>query len=215
MKQKKNTQLFGLYAFVIITLFVLYPQPTDLFVSIYRIFNPPIEPHTEGITLLAAKANGNSIAEVEDFVKIVFPYYYDWEVYSVPWCFPTVDEALEKRKGDCKTIMLITASILEHQEKDFSIMASPTHVWISYDGKKDSTSENEDVTFFSSRGEERLSIPRIDTKRSFSLFWRAFWNYMPEEKKVSLLLGALFSSTFIFFPNSLHYSLLDSTIKKE
>ncbi len=215
MKQKKNTQLFGLYAFLIITLFVLYPQPTTLFVSIYRVFNPPIEPHLEEIAIFSERIKSDSPEQVEYFVKYLFPYQYDWKVYSVPWYFPTVEEALEKRRGDCKTRLLITASILEHRQEEYSFNASPTHVWVDYSGKKENSSENENVAFFSSREGERLRFPRVDAKRSSELFWQAFWGYMPKEKKASLLLGALFSSIFILFPNKLHYSLLDSTIKKE
>ncbi len=203
MREEKRTRIFGFVSFFIITLFILYPQPTDLFKSVYRIFNPPVDPYLEEIAKLSSMIESDSLEQIESFVKYIFPYYYDWETYRVPWYFPTPEEAIEKRRGDCKTRMIITASILEYREEDYSFNASPTHIWVDYIGKKSNLSENENVAFFSSGEGTSFTRPEIDVRRSADLFWKAFWEHMPQDKKASLFLGLLFSSTFVLFPSRL------------
>ncbi len=170
-------------------LFTLYPNPTDLAKSVYRVFRPPIN------ASLAALFDGPT-AGLEDAraidarVQSEFPYQYDWVTYNVPWYFPTVDEAFAKMAGDCKTRLVVLASILEAHGIPYSIAVSPTHIWVEYAGKTPNRVENPEVALFSSTGGGRLSLPaHFDLRRSFDSFWTAFWIFMPIDRKLSLIGG--------------------------
>jgi len=205
----KNLILFAIFLFLTTSLYTLYPNPVLLATTVYRIFNPPIDPAPEEIALWSRIAEIKG-TDVEDLVKLLIRYQYDWETYNIPWYFPTVEEAMEKRKGDCKTRMLITASILHYQEEPYSIVASPTHVWVDYPGKKETTNENKDVSFFSSSNERGTKIkrPHIDWGSPPRSFWKAFWDPMPKKKKESLLLNLFSSVTFVFCFGCLEKSFL-------
>ena len=176
------------------TLFTLYPQPIDLVKSIYRLISPPVNPYAEGLDFFFQSDLSESPSSLEKKVKSVIVYQYDWQTYNLPWYFPTIEEVLEKKAGDCKSQMLILASVLEYQRKEYTIKASPTHLWVHYEEKGENSSENNDVVLISYDGSSGIHIPKIDFIRSFNLFKIAFWDYMPNNKKT-----LLFSGLFIFF----------------
>lgn len=170
-------------------LLTLYPNPTDLVRSVYRVFRPPIN------ASLAAGFDGPFVGleeapAIDVKVQSEFPYQYDWVTYNLPWYFPTAGEAFAKMAGDCKTRLVVLASILEARGIPYSIAVSPTHIWVEYAGKTPNRSENADVALFSSAGGGRLSRPaHFDLRRSFKSFWTAFWIYMPIDRKLSLVAG--------------------------
>lgn len=189
----------------------------SLFLSIYRVFNPPIDSTIEEIEHLAEKTAGKTEKEIELFVKRAFPYQYDWQTYSLPWYFPTTKEAITKRKGDCKTRFIITASIFEYRKMPYSILASPTHIWIDYAGREENSSENKKIAIISSNDEGKsiLTSPKeINWKNSSRSFWKGFWKYMPSEKKSLLLFNLGISFLFIFFPKYLEKYFWLHQIKK-
>ncbi len=197
---RKNLILFGVFLFFLLPFLSLYPNPTHFTVSVYRVFNPPVDPYLIGN--IAKRFDGMNHDKIEKLVKVAFPYRYDWETYNLPWYFPTVGEAIAKREGDCKTRMIIFSSILEYHELPYTILASPTHIWVEYEGKKSTDSENLEVTMIASSpgaGYSVTSPQKIKWGSSSRSFWRGFWKHMPLERKYLFLFSFGVSSLF-FFP---------------
>ena len=187
-KRTVRLRLFALSFFAAWVLFTLYPDPTDLVKSVYRVFRPPIN------ASLAAAFEQQFVGleeahAIDAKVQSEFPYQYDWVTYNLPWYFPTVDEAFANMAGDCKTRLVVLASVLESRGIPYSISVSPTHIWVEYEGKRANRIENAEVALFSSAGDGMLAIPaHFEWRRSFDSFWTAFWTYMPNDRK--LFLGA-------------------------
>jgi len=172
-------------------LIVLYPNPLTLVVSIDRILNLKVEPAAVREWLNDLPSEPDAIEE-EVLAKI--PYHYDWEVYGVPWYFPTVEEVLVKGKGDCKARALVLASILEARGIPYRISLSPIHMWVDYEGKQQTMLENEQVLFLQQdpkTGERKFCIPQIRVTEVVKSMQQSFWNPMPAGRKIALTLGLL------------------------
>lgn len=170
-------------------LFVLYPNPLNLAFSLQRLNNPPVmAPVVAG---MAGQLEDNSPAEIEQFVYNFIPYHFDWQVYSMPWYFPTLEEALQNQAGDCKARYLLFASLLEELSIPYDKKISLTHIWVDYEGKIETALENEGEVFVvvDESGRTRFSLPRPDLKRSWRGFYQAFWESMPSTRKILLLSG--------------------------
>lgn len=202
MRIKRRIRIYGIIFFFLWSLFVLYPNPANLGISIYRIFNPPVNAQARGIEEILEKIPTSEPAEIEKFVKGKFPYFYDWHTYNMPWYFPAVEEALLQRQGDCKTRAIILSSIFEFHEIPYTFMASPSHVWVSYEERREKASNEEDEMALFSLSEESLSTSFPSTilwenyPRSFI---NAFWIPMPVKKKISFFLGIAISFFFVFY----------------
>lgn len=172
-------------------LFVLYPNPLNLVVSIPRAFSFAVDPGA--VEPLLADLS-SAPAAIEEAVVEKIPYRYDWEVYSMPWYFPTVEEVLEKGEGDCKARALVLASIFEVKNIPYRVNLSPIHVWVEYEGKVETPTENARVKFYQrdpETGERWLQIPEIAPREVMDSFWQGFWHPMPDGRKALLLLGLL------------------------
>jgi len=170
-------------------IFVLYPNPLNLGISLYRLWNPPVE--TSLVQDLALLYQEENTGDIHKHVQVLLPYRYDWEVYNMPWYFPTLEEALDKGTGDCKARYILFASLLEELDIPYNRKASLTHIWVDYEGKPDNRLENSEEAFFarSDSGQIHLSIPRTDLKRSWNSFYKAFWLAMPADRKIILISG--------------------------
>ncbi len=198
-------RLFAVAFFLAWTLFTLYPRPTDLVRSVYRVFNPPVDAeYAAAFSHVFTDTDLNDTVAIEAGVKEAFPYQYDWVTYNVPWYFPTVEEAFERMAGDCKTQLLVLASMLEARGIPYTISVSPTHVWVEYEGKRTNRIENAQVAMFTAPGaggtpggsslSDLFRMPaELDLARSFEVFWIAFWHHMPADRKVSLAVGLMIS----------------------
>jgi hypothetical protein len=170
-------------------LFVLYPNPLNLIISVPRAFNLDVDPGAVG-PLLADFPSAP--AAIEEAVAEKIPYRYDWEVYSVPWYFPTVEEVLEKGEGDCKARALLLASIFEAKHIPYRVDLSPIHVWVEYEGKEETSLENAKVKFYQEdpeTGEKFFQFPEIDLKEVMDSLWQGFWIPMPDVRKALLVFG--------------------------
>ena len=176
------------------TLFTLYPRPSDLLRSVYRVFNPPIDGEV-ALHYEELFADVDRPLAIERRLKETVPYQYDWVTYGMPWYYPSAREAFAVMAGDCKTELLVLASVLESKGIAYTVKVSPTHVWVDYEGRPESNIENEEVAMFSAADpgdpEQRaFALPQnIDLERSFRGFWTAFWHYMPVDRKISLFFG--------------------------
>jgi len=83
---------------------ILYPNPLSLAVSVQRLADPRVDP--AAVQTLAESLPSEATA-IEKAVLDSVPYSYDWKVYAMPWYFPTVDEVLEKGRGDCKARAIV------------------------------------------------------------------------------------------------------------
>jgi hypothetical protein len=177
--------------FVLWILFVLYPNPGSLFISLKRILSFEVNP--EGLEPIADSLPPDPVGIEKEVLKLI-PYRYDWEVYHVPWYFPTIEEVLEKGIGDCKARALVLASILEVKNIPYQIKSSPIHIWIDYEGRKESSISNEKVVFYQldPETEERFfRFPDIPLTEVVYSFFQGFWIPMPKLRKTILILGLL------------------------
>ena len=111
--------------------FTLYPDPRVLFVSVRRLASPPVD--AEAVRDLAATLPDDPAA-IEAFSTDYVKYAYAWDLYRLPWYFPTVQEVLADRAGDCQAEALLTASLLEAKGLPYTLRYSFDHVWVDYPG---------------------------------------------------------------------------------
>ena len=189
----KSTRIFRRYfplVFVLWILFVLYPNPMNLVISIQRVLNFGADP---GAVQSILGEFPSDPAAVEKAVLARIHYRYDWQVYDMPWYCPTVEEVLEKGEGDCNARALVLASVLEAANITYDVQASPIHIWVDYAGKNQTSLENTDVTYYQydpQTGKKSFRIPHIAVSKVMRSFWQSFWVPMPGDRKV-LLIGGL------------------------
>jgi hypothetical protein len=209
----KKFRVFGIIFLFLWSFSVLYPNPGKFFVTLSRLRNPPTTYLVEELRPLLQESFKKSPEEIEKIVKQKVPYTYDWDIYNLPLYFPTVKEVLENGAGDCKSQFLVTASIFEYYQIDYSMLFSPVHVWIGYEERPEKTNEKKEVVLQEiTKDEIKIRIPEeIDWRYSIETFHGAFWRAMPINKKIALYLG-FFISLFFFFPSK---TFLYLTVKKE
>lgn len=170
-------------------LFVLYPNPLNLPVSIHRLFNPDIdpvvvEPLLEGLP--------SAPADVEEAILLMIPYRYDWEVNGMPWYFPSTETIVERREGDCKARAVVLASVFERLDIPYKVNSSFVHLWIEYEGKPETAFENPDAKFHQQdpeTGKRFFQFPEIEWRLWFDSTKEGLWTVMPVVRKVLLLSG--------------------------
>lgn len=170
---------------------VLYPNPMRLATSVQRLVNPGID--TAAVESASAGLPDDPAA-VEDSVLESIPYGYDWQVYGMPWYFPTVKEVLQAGEGDCKGRALVLASVLEAKDIPYSLNTSPIHVWVDYEGKEETAIENQSASFYQldpETGQRSFGLPSIDPIEVLDTFWQGFWPPMPAVRKALLLAGLI------------------------
>ena len=172
-------------------LFVLYPNPTNLAISIKRVLSFDVDPNAVGSITEDLSSDPRAIEK--EIIKMI-PYRYDWEVYGMPWYFPTVEEVLKKGEGDCKSRAIVLASIFEIKNIPYQIDSSPIHIWVEYEGKEKTSVSNERVVFYQQdpeTGERSFRIPDISPKEVIDSFFHSFLVPMPWERKAILIVGLL------------------------
>ena len=171
-------------------LFVLYPNPVNLTISVARLITPAVDPSSVNPLLQELNATEPVMIEREVLEKI--PYRYDWEVYGMPWYFPTTVEVLKRGEGDCKARTLILASIFEAKDITYHINCSPTHMWVDYQGKEQTSLENPKVRLYQQdpeTGKKLFQFPDIPFSDITESFQDSFWEPMPLARRFLLLLG--------------------------
>jgi hypothetical protein len=177
--------------FILWILFVLYPNPLNLIISIYRVTNFKADP---GAVEYILNGFPSDPVAIEKAVLARIPYHHDWEVYGMPWYCPTVQQVLEKGDGDCKGRALVLASVLAAKNITYQICLTPIHVWVDYEGKNETSMENAQVEFYQydpQTGKRQFRIPHIALSEVMDSFWEAFWDPMPDYRKALLISGLL------------------------
>ena len=177
--------------FILWILLVLYPNPLNLIISIQRILNFDAAPGT--VEFMLNDFPSDPVA-IEQAVLAKIPYRYDWDLYSMPWYCPTIEEVLERGEGDCKARALVLASVLEAKSIPYQVHSSPMHVWVEYEGKQETSIENAQVEFYQydpETDERRFQIPDIGPGRLTHYWQQQFWAPMPDGRKALLISGLL------------------------
>jgi hypothetical protein len=177
--------------FILWIIFVLYPNPINFIISIQRLRNFDADPGA--VEFMLNDFPSDPVA-IEKAVLAKIPYRHDWKVYNMPWYCPTIEQVLERGTGDCKSRALVLASVLEAKNISYQINLSPTHVWVNYESKQDTSIENDQVGFYQydpETGERRFKLPHIGLSRVMNAFGQSFWDPMPESRKALLISGPL------------------------
>jgi hypothetical protein len=192
--EKVSRKVFRRYfplIFISWILFVLYPNPLNLIVSIQRVLNFDADP---GAVEFMLNDFPSDPVDIEKAVLAKIPYCHDWEVYGMPWYCPTIEQVLERGEGDCKARALVLASVLEAKNISYKVHSSPMHIWVDYESKQENSIENTQVEFYQydpETGERRFQIPDIGLSEVTDSFWRTFWDPMPDGRKALLISGLL------------------------
>ena len=201
--EKVSMKIFRRYfplIFILWILFVLYPNPLNFIISVQRLRNFDADPSAVESMLNDLPSDP---VDIEKAVLAKIPYRHDWEVYGMPWYCPTIEQVLERGEGDCKSRALVFASVLEAKNITYQINLSPIHVWVNYEGKQETSTENAQVEFYQydpETGERQFQVPDIGISKVMDSFWRSFWDPMPDGRKALLISGlsALIAARVIF-----------------
>ena len=170
---------------------MLYPNPLNLIFSLQRVLNFDADP---GAVEFMLNDFPSDPVTIEKAVLTRIPYHRDWELYSMPWYCPTIEQVLEREEGDCKARALVLASVLEAKNITYQVHSSPMHIWIDYEGKQETSIENAQVEFYQydpETGERRFQIPDIGLGKLMDAWQQQFWIPMPDVRKALLISGLL------------------------
>jgi len=170
-------------------LFVLYPNPVNLIISIQRVLNFDADPGAVEFMLSDLPSDP---VEIEKAVLARIPYHRDWELYGMPWYCPTIKQVLEREGGDCKARALVLASVLEAKNVFYQIRSSPMHIWVDYERKQETSIENARVEFYQYDPETRerqFQVPSISSGELLNSLQQQFWTPMPDDRKALLISG--------------------------
>jgi hypothetical protein len=177
--------------FILWILFVLYPNPVKLIVSIQRVLNFDADPRAVEFMLNDFPSDP---VEIEKAIVAGIPYHRDWELYGMPWYCPTIEQILERKGGDCKARALVLASVLEAKNISYQVRSSPMHIWVDYEHKQENSFENPQVEFYEynpETGERRLQVPTISQSDLMDSLRQQFWTPMPDDRRALLIGGSL------------------------
>ncbi len=172
-------------------LLVLYPNPLNLGVSVYRVFSPTIAPAAVSPLLVDLPDDPEGI-EREILLRI--PYQYDWEAHGMPWYFPTVERVVEKGTGDCKARAIVLASVFERLDVPYRFNSSFVHVWVEYEGKAETAFENPRAKFYQQdpeTGRRLFQLPDVDWGLWLDSTKKGLWDVMPLVRKLLLVGGPI------------------------
>ena len=192
--QRSFRKFFRRYFALILILwivFVLYPNPLNLFISVHRFVNPAVD--AGAVQPILDDFSSDPVA-IEKAVLALISYRLDWELHGMPWYFPTVEEVLERREGDCKARALVLASVLQAKGIPSQITSSPMHVWVDYEGKRETRIENTEVKFYEldpETGQRRFQIPQIRLNEVMNGWRQQLWTPMPDYRRALLFSGVL------------------------
>jgi hypothetical protein len=193
-RSEKASRIFRRYFPLILILwilFVLYPNPINLIISIHRALNFDADPGA--VEFMLNDFSSDPVA-IEKAVLAKIPYRRDWELYSMPWYCPSIEEVLERGEGDCKARALVLASVLEAKNISYQVHSSPMHTWVVYEGKNETSIENAEVEFYQydpETGKKQFQIPEIGLSDLINSWRRQFWAPMPDGRKALLISGLL------------------------
>lgn len=177
--------------FILWILFVLYPNPVNLIVSIQRVLDFDADPSAVEFMLNDLPSDP---VDIESAVLARIPYHRDWELYGMPWYCPTIEQVLERKGGDCKARALVLASVLEAKNISYQVHSSPMHIWVDYERKQENSFENPQVEFYQynpETGERQFQVPSVSQSELANSLLQQFWIPMPVDRRALLIGGSL------------------------
>ena len=190
--EKAPRRIFRRYfplIFILWILFVLYPNPVNLAVSIQRVLS--FDAHPDAVESMLNDFPSDP-ADIEKAVLSKIPYRHDWALYGMPWYCPTIEQVLERGAGDCKARALVLASVLDAKNITYLIHSSPIHIWVDYEDKQETSIENAQVEFYEydhETGARKFRIPDIGLGELMDSWGQQFWTPMPDGRKTLLISG--------------------------
>jgi hypothetical protein len=172
------------------TVLALYPNPLLLGRAAAQSWTPVID--ADAVRDLAATLPDDPRLIEEAVLTRIVPYGVPWEVYGVPWYFPTPAEVLAAGRGDCQGRAVVLASLLQAKGIPFTLAASFDHIWVDYPGKNPTPIENARVAIAQKAPDAqygfRLPID-WDLRRSWEIEWEYFVAPAPGWRLLLLALG--------------------------
>ncbi len=200
IKYSKKNILKTIVILLIWTFVVCYPNPFIFIRNFIRYADLPVDPAiVDYINIDIPDDPG----EIEVFVRKMIKYEYDWKNYGVPWYVPSARDAVERQKGDCESRAIVFASILRAKNIPYSFKASLVHIWVEYEGKKPSRTENDDVAFIGKVNDKyRIKLPDLKQWQKYiDSEKKMLWDAMPRSRKFMMFSGwtAIILLHFYFF----------------
>jgi len=167
-----------------------YPRPRLLAHTVRNALRPDID--AAGVQELSAGLSDDPDAIRAEVLSTIVPYERDWAVFGVPYYFPTLREALENGRGDCKSQVLVLASLLNAKGIPYRLLASLDHVWAEYPGKTPTAMEDPAVAVAEYRdGRWRPLRPaRLRPQAHFETSLDEYWRGAARGRRL-LFAGAL------------------------
>ena len=169
---------------------VVYPDPRPFVGSMDRLFHPPID--AVAASGLAAELPAD-YGVIEDFTLSYVPFATAWETYGLPWYYPTVEEVIRDKAGDCQARAILLGSILEAKGMPYTMYYSFDHVWIDYPGKTATSLDDPSTSFVGGTDggwwaglPDKIPLGSIIKERV-----AYHWTPMPVARKFMLVLGAM------------------------
>jgi hypothetical protein len=153
-----------------------YPRPRLLARTLRHAWRPDID--AAAVDELAAGLSDDPDAIRAEVLSAIVPHERDWAVFGVPYYFPTLQEALENGRGDCKSQVLVLASLLSAKGIPYRLLASLDHVWAEYSGKTPTAMEDPAVAVAEYRDGRWRPLrparlrPRAHLETSLDEYWR-------------------------------------------
>ena len=172
------------------TVLALYPNPLLLGRAVAQSWTPVID--ADAVRDIAATLPDDPRLIEEAVLTRVVPYGVPWEVYGVPWYFPTPAEVLAAGRGDCQGRAVVLASLLKAKGIPFTLSASFDHIWVDYPGKNPTPIENPRVAIAQKAPDAQYGfrLPADwDLKRSWDIEWEYFVAPAPGWRLLLLALG--------------------------
>ncbi len=185
---KKRTRLLLVLLWILV---VLYPHPLVLVATLERTISPPVDANAVRDIAPSLPDDPNAIHDLV-LTKLV-PYDLDWNIYGVPWYFPSAGEVARDRRGDCESQAVMLASLLEAKGIPYQLKMSFDHIWVDFEQKRPEEMESDAVAFASREGEGyRIALPKkFDLNHFLTVQADARWHPMPGERKLLLVVGLL------------------------
>ena len=145
------------------TVLVLYPNPLMLGRAIAQSWTPVVD--ADAVRALAATLPDDPRQIEAAVLGRIVPYGVPWDVYGVPWYFPTPAEVLAAGRSDCQGRAVVLASLLKAKGIPYTLEASFDHIWVDYPGKNPTPIEN-----------PRVSIAQKAPDADYGFHLPADWN---------------------------------------
>ncbi|MBI2954430.1 MAG: transglutaminase domain-containing protein [Chloroflexi bacterium] len=181
-----------LSAAVLWVLVVLYPNPAMFFATLWRTVSLPIDANAARSLASTLPDDPNLLRDL--VLTELVPYEINWNVYDVPWYFPSTAEVIRDGRGDCEGQAVLLASILQAKGIPYQLKMSFDHMWIDFQSKNASGMMEQDEMAFAENedGALKLKVPKhFDLKNYIDVQLDGRWHPMPDYRKVLLFVGLL------------------------